>query len=115
MDRQQSGTLSPARSLQGYSNFQTSHQGLLEYPIHFLFQRLRQSLGEHPQWTLRSWAKPRDPKRISEVHPSRETDLSRSLTMASQSELDFPGSFSDLKVELSFFHYLNPSTQEGSR
>jgi hypothetical protein len=88
---------------------------LLEYPIHFLFQRLRQSLGETPQWTLRSWAKPRNPKRISKVHPSRETGLSRSLTMAPQSELDFSASFSDLDVELSFFHHLNPSTQGGSR
>jgi hypothetical protein len=115
MDRQQRGTLLPARSVQGDRNFQTSHQGLLEYPIHFLFQRLRQSLGENPQWTLKIWAKPRHPKRISKVHSGRETGLSRSLTMASQSELDFPRSLPDLEVELSFFNHLNPSPQGGSQ
>jgi hypothetical protein len=82
MGRQQRSIASPARSFQGYRNFQTSHQGLLEYPIDFLFQRPSQSLGENPQWTLNGWAKPSHPKRISKVHPSRETGLSRSLTMA---------------------------------
>jgi hypothetical protein len=37
MGRQQRSIAAPARSFQGYRNFQTSHQGSLEYPIDFLF------------------------------------------------------------------------------